>query len=117
MGQKPVGSSEHFTTCLLFQTGVFLLWLSSPLDFFHLFFNGPVSAPIRPTLLPYPGLGLASECIGLCTPKAKLSSIYRLQIFDSVPAADIGRARKVGGNEGDRAGPASANDEGGDGAE
>jgi len=31
-----------------------------------------VSAPIRPTLLLYAGLGLASECIGLCTPKAEL---------------------------------------------
>jgi len=28
MCKKPVGSSEHFTTCHFFQTGVYLLWLS-----------------------------------------------------------------------------------------
>jgi len=36
-----------------------------------------VSAPIRPTLLLYPGLGLTSECIGLCIPKAELAAKYR----------------------------------------
>jgi len=60
IGKKSVGSNKHFTTCLLFQTGVFLLWLSCSLDFFRLFLVAVVSAPIRPILLLYPGLGLAS---------------------------------------------------------
>jgi len=60
-----LGSNEHFTTFLLFQTRVFLKWLSCSLDFFRIFLMAVVSAPIRQTLLLYPGLGLASERIGL----------------------------------------------------
>jgi len=68
-----------FTTCLLFQTGVFLLWLSCSLDFFHVFLMAVESAPIRTTLFLCLGLGLASECIGLCTPKAKFKHCFILQ--------------------------------------
>jgi len=54
MGKKPVGSNEHFTTFLLFQAGVFLLWLSDVMfiELLSSFFSmAVVSAPIRPTLL------------------------------------------------------------------
>jgi len=63
-----IGSDEHLTTGLFFQTIDFLLWLSCSLDFFLLFL-AVVSALIRLTLLLYPGLWLTSECVGLCTPK------------------------------------------------
>jgi len=54
--------------------GCDVLWIS-----FVSVFKWPLylhSAPTRPTLLLYPGLRLASECIELCTPKAVLISKY-----------------------------------------
>jgi len=64
--------------------GCHVHWIS-----FVFFFNDRCT--IRLTLLLFPGLGLASECIGLCTRKAELLDTYviNLKSFISVQPATV----------------------------